>query len=177
MSENKKNPQEEIQNTAKEIQDYFKDPDFGVDTDRLIAFVDKKKITWKIRPDGHTKLVRDKIIAIQDQYKKDFEAYEALSEKEQSNSLRYSIAEKATKAILETGLIGFNYDEMANHEAGGPSVLQMLSNEVSIFLVESGGRAGHQLLLMQRKLGTLNQLISSMDLSKSGTSSNGQGTT
>lgn len=153
--------EQELTKISQEIQDYTKDPDFGIDTDKLLAFIGKKKITWKIRPDGHTKKVRDAIIQIQDQYKKDFSEYDKLPDDEKTNSRRYEIAERASKAILEIGLIGFNYDEMANHEDGGPSVLEMLSTDLSIFLVESGGRAGHRLSQMQQKLGMLNQFLSS----------------
>lgn len=161
---------DDIKNTTEEIKQHFENPEFGIDTDQLIAFVDYKKKSWKIDPKGHTKQVRDKIIEIEDEYKAEFDRYQNLPEKDQTQKLKYEIAEKATRKILETGLIGFNYDAMAEDESAGPKILQMLSDELVVFLVESGGKAGHRHLEMLQKLTTLNHYISSTGFSRSGTS-------
>jgi predicted site-specific integrase-resolvase len=122
MSENAEE-KNQISKEAKEVENYFKNPEIGIDTDKLTAFVDSGKLSWKINPNGHTKIIRDKIIDVQDQYKKDYAAYEKLPEEDQTNKLRYSISEKCNKAILEIALPGFNYDEMVNDTRAGPQNL------------------------------------------------------
>lgn len=131
----------------------FKGQQIGVDTTKLTAYAGS--LTWKIKPDGHTKKVRDVIIAHQS-------AFEIESKTMEDNPDQFTtgqkeeVYEKATKAILETALIGFNYEEAANHVDAGPGVLGILANEVRTFLVDMGGRVGSQHLQTLSKLVTQN---------------------
>ena len=130
----------------------FKGQHIGIDTDLLEAYIGSLK--WKIRPDGHTKKIIDQIKLIQKTYEINFTALD-----KNPDALTYQkeeVYEVATKAILELALIGFNYNEAANHIDAGPGALGILSNEIRAFLVDLGGREGQKHLQMLSKLATQN---------------------
>ena len=130
----------------------FKGQTIGIDVDKLEAYVGSLK--WKIRKDGHTKVVVDQVRQIQ----KDFEVEMRKMEKD-PNTITFdkdAVYDKATKAMLELALEGFNYAEAANHVDAGPGALGILSNEVRTFLVDLGGRVGQKHLQMLSKLATQN---------------------
>ena len=130
----------------------FKGQHIGLDTDLLEAYIGSLK--WKIRPDGHTKKIVDQVKLIQKTYEIAFQALE-----DDPKALTYQkeeVYEVATKAILNLALIGFNYEEAANHIDAGPGALGILSNEIRAFLVDLGGREGQKHLQMLSKLATQN---------------------
>jgi len=126
----------------------FKDQTIGIDTDRLVAYIGN--LEWKIRPDGHTKKIVDKVRLIQKTYEIEMKKLE-----QDPNALTYlkeEAYEIATKGMLELALVGFNYDEAANDINAGPGTLGILSNELRAFLVDLGGRVGQKHLQMLSKL-------------------------
>ncbi len=130
----------------------FKGQTIGIDVDKLEAYINSLK--WKIRKDGHTKIIVDQVRQIQ----KDFEVEMRKMEKDPDVLTfdKEAVYEKATKAMLELALEGFNYEEAANHVDAGPGALGILSNEVRSFLVDLGGRVGQKHLQMLSKLATQN---------------------
>ena len=123
--------------SINELKEYLKNPDIGVEEDTLIAFIGKNpqtRITWKIRPDGWTKIIRDQIRLIAKNFKVEMKKLE--NQKEDSVYEQEDLYEKSTKQILELGLIGFDYEKSANDVKAGPSALGLLANEVRVFLVE-----------------------------------------
>jgi len=64
--------------------------------------------------------------------------------------------ETATKEILQLCLIDCNYEKAANDIDAGPGALGILANELRVFLVDLGGRAGQKHLQMLSKLATQN---------------------
>ena len=134
----------------KELEEYIKKPDVGIDVDKLQAFVKDHK--FAINPEGHIKTNRDKIREIQKRYEKQM----GIAIKRGDQLAQSDLYEDISKEILEIGLVNFDYDKWANHVDIGPTVLGHLSNELSTFLVVQGGRAGYQHWLMQQKSIMLN---------------------
>lgn len=130
---------------TKELQEYSKNPNVGINWEIPEAFAYDHK--FKINPEGHLKKNKDKIRAIQKK------VYTNVNEAMKTNDLYKSndILEAGSKELLELGLVGFNYDEWANHIDLGPTVLEQMANEVGTFLVVQGGKAGYQHWLMQQK--------------------------
>ncbi len=158
----------EIKKLTEEVKADMDDPYLGIDTDRLLAYVDHKRIKWRIRPDGHVRSVRNQIIEASDKFKKQSEAYEkrpdaTLKEKE-------DIYELATKTVLELALVDFSYDEWADKAEAGPGVLGLLANEIVSFLVERGGREGDRRLQTLQRLNILSHSRTLMDSPKNGKS-------
>ena len=130
----------------------FKGQHIGIDTDKLEAYIGSLK--WKLRPDGHTKKIVDQIKLIQKTYEISFTELE-----DDPKALTYQkedVYEVATKAILNLALIGFDYEDAANHIDAGPGALGILSNELRAFLVDLGGREGQKHLQMLSKLAIQN---------------------
>ena len=153
MSKNETSVEQDTQKLYNEVKEEMEDPYFGIESDKLIAFVDHKKTTWKIIPDGHTRTNRRKLIAISDDFKKKMLSFE---KKGTGTRLeREEISEAATKKTLEFGLVGFVYDKWADDAKAGPNILGLLANEVQDFLVEKGSKEGSKHLLMLHKLETL----------------------
>ena len=119
----------------------------GIRADRLQAFIGDKK--WKINPLGHTRLVRNQLIDITDEYS------QRMQELEESGTRREreDYYESANRRILDLGLMDFNYDEMADDPAAGPVALGMLAKELEAFLVEQGGATAVHLLANAAKFG------------------------
>ena len=134
----------------KELQEYIKNPDIGIDVDKLQAFV--KQYRFEINPEGHVKKNRDKIREIQKRY--EVEMKKAL--KHGDTMAQSDLYEEISKEILAIGLVDFNYDKWANHQDVGPTVLGHLCNELAVFLVVQGGKVGFKHWQMQQKSAMLN---------------------
>ena len=153
MTKSNKKIKDEINddiNNLKDLEEYIKDPEIGIDVDKLQAFV--KKYRFEINPEGHIKTNKDKIREIQKRYEKKM----GIALKNGDQLEQSDLYEAISKEILDIGLINFDYDKWANHVDLGPTVLGHLSNELATFLVVQGGRAGYQHWLMQQKSITLN---------------------
>ena len=146
---------------AAELEEYQKNPDIGLNVDRLIAFANGQE--FKINPEGHIKKNKDAIRKIQNQYEADMNKAIVANNILKQND----IYEDASRQILEIGLVDFNYTHWANHISIGPTVLGQLSNEVATFLVVQGGRAGFKHWQMQQRSETLNRLNFSASMKNS----------
>lgn len=131
---------------TKELMDYAKNPDVGINWEIPEAFANNHK--FKITKDGHTKINKDKIRAIQKEFDKKIKATIPDMDVLAANDLN----EEASRQILKIGLENFNFDEWANHIDVGPTVLEQMANEVATFLVVQGGKAGFKHWQMQQKL-------------------------
>ena len=128
----------------------FPSQQIGVNSTTLTAYC--SSLTWKVRKDGHTKIIVDQIRQITDQYERALQVLEASPTS--LTSTKEQAYEKSTKAILELALVGFDYEEAANNIDAGPGALGILANEVRSFLVELGGRVGQKHLQTLSKLAT-----------------------
>lgn len=131
---------------TKELMEYAKNPDVGINWEIPEAFANNHK--FKINPHGHEKKNKDKIRVIQKEFDEKIKATIPDMDVLAANDLN----EEASKKILEIGLENFNYDEWANHIDLGPTVLEQMANEVATFLVVQGGKAGFKHWQMQQKL-------------------------
>lgn len=141
---------------TKELMDYAKNPDVGINWEIPEAFANGHK--FKINPFGHLKKNKDKIRVIQKKFNEKIqdtvEDFDVLV----ANDLN----EEASRQILAIGLetidqktkevIPFDYESWANHIDVGPTVLEQMANEVATFLVVQGGKAGFKHWEMQQKL-------------------------
>ena len=131
-----------------ELVEYAKNPAIGIKPDTLEAYAHQH--SFKINPKGHVKSNKEAIRKIQKKYKKNMESAEAQNDLMLQNDLY----ELASKEILEIGLLNFSYDNWAENEDVGPTVLGQLATELAYFLMVQGGKAGYQHWLMQQKLVT-----------------------
>ena len=131
---------------TKELMEYAKNPDVGINFEIPEAFANGHK--FKINPEGHLKKNKDKIRAIQIEFNEKIKATIGDMDVLAANDLN----EEASKQILEISLVKFNFDEWANHIDVGPTVLEQMANEVATFLVVQGGKAGLKHWQMQQKL-------------------------
>lgn len=130
---------------SKELQEYSKSPNVGINWEIPEAFAYEHK--FKINPEGHLKKNKDKIREIQKQFAIDIKPTMKTLDLLTANDIN----ETASKKILEIGLVNFDYNTWANHVDVGPTVLEQMANEIATFLVVQGGKAGYQHWLMQQK--------------------------
>lgn len=133
-----------------ELAQYQKNPDIRIDWETLQAWA--FDYNFKINPSGHTKENKDKIRAIQNEYKKQM----LKTVKEFDELKQNDIYEEASEKILQIGLVDFDYETFANNPDIGPTVLGQLATELAHFLVVQGGKAGFKHWQMQQKLAMLN---------------------
>ena len=158
----KKLTQEQIQNQAiavkklsemtKEVVDYAKSPDIGIDSTELHAFIKNHK--WVVNPRGHTKTIRNEIrklmssfLKINQNLKSQADVYESQAD-----------VDDIMKQILEKGLVDFHYDVEAEDPELGPTPLKLLAQELAHFLVVIGGKVGSKHSEMLQKQEQLSQL-------------------
>lgn len=166
----KPKPNNELNQLKAEIETASKNPEFGIDTDQLIAFADYRRIIWSIREDGHIKSVRDRIIEINDEFKAKFTA---LEKRDAPRAELEAVYERSTRQVLDIVLIDFDYDKYADHPKVGPTMLGLLANDISHFLVEFGGRAVSRHLQTLQNINILSRSLSSPASSKNGRYSSG----
>jgi len=123
--------------TQKDLKNYEKNPELGIDEETMMAFVANRK--WKLNPIGHTKIIRDKI-------KTDYQELIEIITSQLTHVEVISNIDKIdelTKQILQNGLDPtFNYDVEANDIDIGPFALRLLAQEIGHFLVVRGGKVG-----------------------------------
>ena len=122
----------------KEITAYKKERPFGIRPDQETMYCGKT--TWKIRPDGHRKSVRDKVVKIAEAYRNFLVGKDGIYA---ADSTEVEQADNYAAEILALGLVDFNraaFDKAADDPSIGPGVLLHLATELKVFLVDSGGK-------------------------------------
>ena len=124
-----------------EIKTYFKQPGIGIDPDKLCARAGDK--TWDFVDKAYTAKIRNKLRIIQlkhDQTVKKIVEQQGEPDADIPQLIydRQELDISTTRDILELGLDGFKYDEIANDPKIGPIVLQTLATDVCVFLVATG---------------------------------------
>ena len=138
-----------------DLTETFRDPYFGILPDELVAYVDHKKIKWGIHERAATKSIRDEIMTVTDAYE---QKMLKLEKKRGANKLEKSrLYEETNKHILELALNDFDYDKWADDPKAGPVILGHLTRELSLFLVEHGGKTGTSYLQTLQNLDTLSR--------------------
>lgn len=154
---------------AESVKKSMETPAFRIDPTSLSVIVgaDSDNIRWAIKPDAHANTIRTKVMEISEKYEKDMHA---LGEKS-SHLQRDTLQQKTNTQILELALEDFNFEEAAKNPKVGPVLLNHITLEVYVFLVEHGGATGYQYLQMLRNLELLNQYNSSQNSKESSKSS------
>lgn len=116
-----------------------------IDVESMTAYCGTGK--WKIDEKGHTKEIKDKLVAIVQKYE---ETYKKMLSSNYigGEAERQKAQEEQTKGILELGIIGFDYEKSANDPGIGQAALNHLAMEVYRFLAVYGGKVGMQYLQM-----------------------------
>jgi len=139
---------EALEKLTTEINEYTKNPDIGVDYDKLHCYIHNHR--WHIKSNAHISSIRN---SIRDWY---IELLELPSQIKTSLDV-YKIQpqfDALSKKILETGLSDFDYDKEADDPELGPVALKLLAQELAAFLVVRGGKvaATHSKMLQKQAL-------------------------
>ena len=121
----------------------------GIDYSGVKPFAFCGLAKWDINELAHLKERLDIIMAAVNEYGLHIEKVgkgTATSDYE-----RQQIYEKATKTILEAGLVDFEYEKEANNPEAGPGLLGMLAGELKDFL-RDGAQHGKRHVEMQLAL-------------------------
>lgn len=154
---------------AESVQKSLESPAFRIDPTRLRLIVGDEKLNlgWQIKEDAHTNMVRNQVMEIAEQYECDMKALGV----ESSHRQRDRLQQETNGKILTLALEDFDWDAAANDPRIGPVLLNHISMEVYVFLVEHGGATGYQYLQTLRNLELLNRYNSSQNSAKSSGSS------
>lgn len=98
-------------------------------------------LKWDIQKMAHTKTKVDKMMLCVKEYES--EINQIMTGKSTSDYNRNNTYNKATKTILELGLVNFNYEKAANDPQAGPALLGILAGELKDFCL-SGGALGRR---------------------------------
>ena len=126
-----------------QLREYFDAPAIGISTDRLQAFVQAKK--WDINDKAHTASVRNETRKAQLKLDTAITRTNAiLNDHTDTESHPKAVFDQQeatitfTREILELGLDDFSYDAEADNPKIGAITLQLLAQDVALFLVAGG---------------------------------------